>query len=376
MSLINKMLQELDRREAPVGDDRTPKQVRPVAPRASQHEWFWRALAALILVALAWMGWVAYQLWPRPLATEGAFKAAGESRSRAVPPVAMSSPTPAPVAPPAATAAAPAPLVEPAAPAQPEALRLAQSIETPIPEPKPALVQPSPPPTTVPKPEPVKPRVTAKPAPVPAGLTRLVEKPKVERREHIGTPAERAENEFRYGVGALKAGRSTEAEQRFGKALEFDSGHRGARQALVATHIERGQLEPARKLLQEGLALDPAQPDFAIALARILVERKDFNGALAVLDRSAASAADIADFHALRGTVLRGLGRHAEAAQAYQTAVQTRSTLPKALVGLGISLEALNRRPEAAEAFRRALVAGPVSDDVRTFAEQRIRALR
>jgi MSHA biogenesis protein MshN len=375
MSLINKMLQELDRREAPVmGNGGTPKQVRPVAPRASRHEWFWRALAALIFVALAWMGWVAYQLWPRPLATEGAFKAAGESRSRAVPPVAMSSPTPAPVAPPAATAAAPAPLVEPAAPAQPEALRLAQSIETPIPEPKPALVQPSPPPTTGPKPEPVKPRATA---PVPAGLTRMVvEKPKVERREHIGTLAERAENEFRYGVSALKAGRSTEAEQRFGKALEFDSLHRGARQALVAMHIERGQLEPARKLLQEGLALDPAQPDFAIALARILVERKDFNGALAVLDRSAASAADIADFHALRGTVLRGLGRHAEAAQAYQTAVQARSTLPQAWVGLGISLEALNRRPEAAEAFRRALVAGPVSDDVRTFAEQRIRALR
>jgi MSHA biogenesis protein MshN len=204
----------------------------------------------------------------------------------------------------------------------------------------------------------------------------LVEKPKLERREHIGTPAERAENEFRYGVSALKAGRSTEAEQRFGKGLEFDSLHRGARQALVAMHIERGQLEPARKLLQEGLALDPAQPDFAITLARILVERKDFNGALAVLDRSAASAADIADFHALRGTVLRGLGRHAEAAQAYQTAVQARSTLPQAWVGLGISLEALNRRPEAAEAFRRALVAGPVSDDVRTFAEQRIRALR
>jgi MSHA biogenesis protein MshN len=376
MSLINKMLQELDRREAPVmAGGGTPKQVRAVAPRASRHEWFWRMLAALIFVALAWMGWVAYQLWPRPLATEGAFKAAGESRSRAVPPIAVSPPAPAPVVP--AAPATPAPLVELTAPEQPETLRLAQSIQTPIPESKPAPVEPSAPRATVPKPEPVKPRVAAKPAPpVPAGLTRLVEKPKVERREHIGTPAERAENEFRYGVGALKAGRSTEAEQRFGKALEFDSLHRGARQALVAMHIERGQLEPARKLLQEGLALDPAQPDFAITLARILVERKDFNGALAVLDRSAASAADIADFHALRGTVLRGLGRHAEAAQAYQTAVQARSTLPQAWVGLGISLEALNRRPEAAEAFRRALVAGPVSDDVRTFAEQRIRALR
>jgi hypothetical protein len=49
---------------------------------------------------------------------------------------------------------------------------------------------------------------------------------------------------------------------------------------------------------------------------------------------------------------------------------------PQAWIGLGISLEALEKRPEAAEAFKRALAAGPVSTDVRTFAEQRIRALR
>jgi hypothetical protein len=49
--------------------------------------------------------------------------------------------------------------------------------------------------------------------------------------------------------------------------------------------------------------------------------------------------------------------------------------MPIAWVGLGISLEALERRPEAAEAFRRALAAGPASDDLKTFAERRIRAL-
>jgi hypothetical protein len=41
-----------------------------------------------------------------------------------------------------------------------------------------------------------------------------------------------------------------------------------------------------------------------------------------------------------------------------------------------MSLEALEKRAEAAEAFKRALASGPVSADVRSFAEQRIRALR
>ncbi len=45
-------------------------------------------------------------------------------------------------------------------------------------------------------------------------------------------------------------------------------------------------------------------------------------------------------------------------------------------MGLGISLEALQQKPEAAQAFRNALAAGPVSSELRTFAEQRIQALR
>ena len=207
-------------------------------------------------------------------------------------------------------------------------------------------------------------------------LAKPTEKPRLERRELVGTLAERAENEFRQGASVLKLGRSTDAEMHFAKALEFDSGHRGARQALIAMHIERGQLEAARKLLQEGLAINPAQPDFAIALARILVERRDLSGALAALEGSASAAAEVPEFHVLRGTLLQRLGRHAEAAEAYQTALQARSSIPQAWVGLGISLEALQRRPEAADAFRRALLAGPVSAEVKTFTEQRIRALR
>jgi MSHA biogenesis protein MshN len=108
----------------------------------------------------------------------------------------------------------------------------------------------------------------------------------------------------------------------------------------------------------------------------IHVERRDLSGALAVLERSLGAATDVPEFHVLRGTLLQRLGRHAEAADAYQTALQARTTLPQAWVGLGISLEALKRGPEAADAFRRALAAGPVSAEVKTFAEQRIRALR
>jgi len=394
VSIINQMLQELDRRHAPAGANGAapPLHVRTVAPATERRYWFWGALLVLIVAAIAWGGWLAYQLSPRRIATDLAFKAADEARTRAPSPAPMlaaaTTTEAAPAAPatsavvappPEQSAAAPtlAPPGEPQSMPQVEMLRLAESIATPILESSPAVPPPPvpaiKPPAPAKLPSPSKPLAAAPERPAPA---KTAEKGKFERLERVGPPAERAENEFRSGVAVLKLGRSGEAETRFAKALEHDSTHRSARQALIAMYMERGQLEAARKLLQEGLAIDPAQPDFAIALARILVERKDLPGALAALEGSAPAAGEVPEFHVLRGTLLQRLARHGEAAEAYQTALKARSSIPQAWVGLGISLEALNRRPEAADAFRRALVAGPMSAEVKTFAEQRIRALR
>lgn len=389
MSVINTMLQDLDRRQGGnIADpDAAPSYVRAVKAPPERRPWFWATIGVLIAVAIGWAAWVGYQLSPRKLATELAFKTVEEARTRQVvtpapqppaPVAAIPAPVPAapvPATPPVASTPAPAqqPTPESASAPQVEMLRLAESIATPIIEPKPS----APPQKVEPKPaaKPAAPPPQAKPAPAPTAAAK-VEKPKLERQDRFGTPAERAEHEFRQAVAILKLGRSSEAEAHFVKALEFDSAHRGARQALIAMYLERGQLDAARKLLQDGLAIDPGQPDFAIALARIHVERKDLAGALAVLDRSAGAAADVPEFHVLRGTLLQRLARYSEAADSYQAALQTRSTLPQAWVGLGISYEQLGRKPEAAEAFRRALAAGPLSTELKTFAEQRIRVLR
>ncbi len=67
MSLINKMLQDLDRRSAMAAPDAAPpRQVRAVSGASRGGEWFWRVLALLMGCALAWVGWVAWQLQPGP----------------------------------------------------------------------------------------------------------------------------------------------------------------------------------------------------------------------------------------------------------------------------------------------------------------------
>src|SRR4051812_20967344 len=127
MSVINKMLQDLDRRQAVPADGAADggRNVRAVRLGGGGHEWFWRTIAFLMLLALGWVAWVAYQLQPRPLATELAEQSA---RARPAQPAKTAAPAPAPIA---AAPAKPAVAAE-APPPPPELFKLAQSIQTPI----------------------------------------------------------------------------------------------------------------------------------------------------------------------------------------------------------------------------------------------------
>jgi MSHA biogenesis protein MshN len=361
MSLINKVLRDLDRRNASTSEQAPPPKVRVVEGRAGGHEWFWRTVAGLVLIALGWVAWVVYQIQPRPIATELAL-AAAERKPAPRPPA----PAKVEVAEAPKAQAAPA-VAAPQAQVAPDTLRFSYSIETPIGAraAKPAATK----------------RASEKAQTKDAHALEARGAPaakngRVERRDHVMSGAERAENEFRRGVDLLKRGRATEAEGLFTLALKSDAGHRGARQTLVALRLERNQLDEAARLLREGLAADPAQPEFAIALARVYVERAQYPAALEVLDASASAASNYVDYHVMRGTVLQRMGRHADAAAAYRTALSMQSSVPNAWMGLGISLEALQQKAAAADAFRKALASGPVSSELRTFAEQRIQALR
>jgi hypothetical protein len=110
----------------------------PAASRQYVGEWFWRFLALVLLAAVGWVVWVIYQISPQPLVTEAAFKAAARAKAASQDAKGRITPAPPPVA--AAPEPAPKPAAEtpPPAPKEPpvnvERLRLADTIETPIPE--------------------------------------------------------------------------------------------------------------------------------------------------------------------------------------------------------------------------------------------------
>jgi len=364
VSVINKMLQDLDRRQA-LGSAAETHVVRAPTAKSGGHEWFWRILVVLLAVALAWMGWVAIQLLPRkPLVTELAFQAAAEAQSRAA---AKPAPTPAP-APAAAIAvpAQPAPVEEPK-PAG-DALRLALQLETPVQDRAPEPANPEPPVSAKPKPQTVQPQAA------PRQAAAAPAKGTVDRRERTRSATDNANAHFRRAALLLNHGRVSEAEGELLAALRADPAHVAARQAYVALLLEQQRVGVAHRLLQEGLAINPEQSAFALALARLYTGQRDYAAALGVLDR-AGSANASADFQAMRAAVLQRLGRHAEAVEAYQNALRGGAQPATTWVGLGISLEGLGRRSEAALAYRRALAEGPIAAEARDYAESRARAL-
>ena len=364
MSIINKMLQELDRRQGMSTPDSAAalSQVRSVPPARKDREWFWRIIAALMIAAVGWVGWIAWQLQPREsVATEQAFKASQDAqRNRSLAAAPEQKPVP--------EKPASVPESGKVAPQAVETFKLASDIDTPI------RAQP------------------ARPAPVPAAKpaaaakldldvppARILPTPapgRVERREVHRTPEVRAEAEFRRGAALLNQGRAAEAEEAFSAALAIYPAHEAARQALVAMNLEQRRVEDARRLLQEGVALNPGNAPFASVLARIYVERRDYAAALEVLQGVKVPGQESPDLQALRGTVLQRLGRHAEAADAFQTALRQVPQDGVTWMGLGISLEALGKKAEASDAFRRAAATGTLSAEVRSYAEQRSRQLQ
>lgn len=377
MSIINKMLQDLDRRHArsaPPGQSLHPE-VRAVRGADGSGEWFWRIVAGLMLVAAAWTLWVVYQLQPRPIATELAARAEDVSRQRTV-----SAPAPQDTAAVMVLAAAPAADAQPvpleAVAAKPapeklaapiEMLRLALTIDTPLaPRPqRPAAPTPS---------EKQTPRVAA--APKPRAEPARVAPAHIEKRERDRSPADRAENHFRRAAQMLERARVADAEDALLAALDADAAHQPARQTLVALYIEQGRIDDARRHLQEGLAFNSGYAPFAVALARIHVDRGDFSAALSVLEQAAVAGRGNPDFHALHGAVLQQLRRHGAAADAYRLALASAPQSGAAWVGLAISLEAQGHLPEAAEAYRRGVASGTLTGDVRAYADQRARQLK
>jgi len=211
---------------------------------------------------------------------------------------------------------------------------------------------------------------------VASGKSPAAVKPEIQKEVRQPTPRDLAENEYRKGVASLHQGRLAESQEGFQAALNLYPGHLGARQALVGLLLESRKPGEAERVLQEGLALAPTQSGFTMTLARLQLDRGDVATAAATLRKGLEHAQGNADYAAFLAALLQRQGRHEEAIEQFQAALRARPAAGVWWLGLGISLQAVNRAADAQDAYRRARAANNLSPELAAFADQRLRQLQ
>ena len=192
------------------------------------------------------------------------------------------------------------------------------------------------------------------------------------------TAPQRAENEYRQAVALMRQGKGEAAIAGIEQALRLDPQNGAARQTLVALLLESKRQDEAAAKLREGLTLDPSQVGLAMILARIQVdnEKGETRPALETLQRSLPYAVERADYQAFLAALLQREGRHQEAIEHYGLAVRKTPQNGVWWMGLGISLQAENRLPEARDAFTRAKASNTLSAPLLAFVDQKLGQLR
>lgn len=127
-----------------------------------------------------------------------------------------------------------------------------------------------------------------------------------------------------------RAGRLAEAEKLYRRAVEVNPQDPSYRNDLGLCLARSGKHRESAEMLKKTVGLNPQKPLYRNNLATVLVELGDTGGAFAQL--SAVHPPAVAHYN--MGQLFSQRGRHAEAAQCYQTALQIDPSLQQAQAAL------------------------------------------
>ena len=183
------------------------------------------------------------------------------------------------------------------------------------------------------------------------------------------SPQQRAENEFAKANRAVQEGRTNDALAAYENALLADPTYKPARRAWAGLLVSLKRNAEAEQVLQKGLKHDLHDTYFAMLLARLQVERGDVPLALETLQRTLPYAGEQADYQSFVAALQQRQGRHEEAVAHYQIALKLVPNNGLWLMGMGISLQALQRKEEARDAYQRALASNNLSPQLQAYVQ-------
>lgn len=215
----------------------------------------------------------------------------------------------------------------------------------------------------------------APPAPNPVGGPRAPPDPAWELARQRRSPAPDGEGLLRQARERLRDGQDETAAELLRTALEQEPGHGRVATTLVALLVRMGRPEEALAVAEGAHRTRPDDPGLGGLLARQYIAGGRHREALEVLGRVLADGATEPALHALAAGAHQGAGDHAQALAAYRRALAAAPQDGRWWAGLAVSLEALGRSLEARGAYRRARAVGDLAPPLAAYVTERLAAL-
>jgi MSHA biogenesis protein MshN len=186
------------------------------------------------------------------------------------------------------------------------------------------------------------------------------------------TSGQKAEGEYRQATLFYQQSRSADAMASLEQALKLDPKHSAARQLLVSIHLEQRHHEEAMQQLKQGLQHDAEQVELAMMLARLYVEKNKLKEAINVMQKALPRGQDKGEFLAFLATLKQRDAQSAEAVELYRAALRKSPENSSWWMGMGIAFMSLGQSNSALEAFKQAKNFRNLSPELLAFVDQKI----
>ncbi|MFD2167771.1 tetratricopeptide repeat protein [Thalassotalea euphylliae] len=184
------------------------------------------------------------------------------------------------------------------------------------------------------------------------------------------TSSELAEKKMREAEKALLDEKGTKAEELLQDVLILTPDNKSARKQLAAIWLAKDAIGPAINLINQGIAISPAEPDFRLFKGNVLIQQGQFAQAYQTLLPLKDTLR--IDYQTLLATAAQQIKEHSVAAKAYEQLLVLQPTQARWYLGLAIALDSSSQFELAADAYQNAINLGTLSPESRKFAEQRM----
>ncbi|WP_417683164.1 tetratricopeptide repeat protein [Pseudidiomarina aquimaris] len=185
---------------------------------------------------------------------------------------------------------------------------------------------------------------------------------------------ELAEVKLKQAREAMRKGERNRAGSLFEQVIALAPEHVAARSELAAYWYGRGQVASALAVLEQGLALQPQQSRWQLLYAKVLLEGGAYQKVIEALEVITMTAPEALDLLQLRATAANELGRYASAASDYLSLAE-RTNQGRWWLAAAVAMEDAERNETAVGAYQRALESDDLGADARSYAQQRLQIL-